>query len=234
MINYAGMALLREFEGCRLEAYLDTLAKPAVWTIGYGYTGSDVHEGLKWSQEKAEMRLREWVLVVCTSIEEHMTVKPNENQLAAMVCLAYNIGIGGFRRSSVLRLHNSGKFAEAASAFGMWNKAGGKVRAGLTRRRAAEAALYLTPVTPAAQTTRAVPDVKDPVAKPPVAAIAAGAGAILTGAQQFVAQVASVWDGLSDMGISPHVLLAVLGSLALGLLLWFAYDAYRRNSEGDR
>jgi lysozyme len=60
-----------------------------------------------------------------------------------MVALAYNIGLAGFRRSSVLHHHNAGNKAAAGNAFRLWNKAGGKVLAGLTRRREAERLLYL-------------------------------------------------------------------------------------------
>jgi lysozyme len=62
-----------------------------------------------------------------------------------MCSLAYNIGIGNFLGSSVLRFHRAGEHHEAAAAFNAWNKGGGRVLPGLVRRRAAEAALYLTP-----------------------------------------------------------------------------------------
>ena len=66
----------------------------------------------------------------------------SQEQFDAMVCLTYNIGPAAFARSTVLRKHNAGDFPAAAKAFLMWNKAGGKVLRGLTRRREAEAALY--------------------------------------------------------------------------------------------
>lgn len=65
-----------------------------------------------------------------------------QNQYDAMVCLGFNIGIGAFGKSSVLRFHKSGDHRGAADAFGMWVMAGGRVLAGLRRRRAAEAQLY--------------------------------------------------------------------------------------------
>lgn len=231
MINERGIAMIKSFEGLRLEAYRDTLAKPPVWTVGYGHTLLAV-EGMRISENTADQLLRSDVQAAVDAVGKLCMVAPNENQLAAMVSLTFNIGEGAFARSSVLRLHNSGRFAEAATAFGLWNKAGGKVRAGLTRRRAAEAALYLLPVADEQQTTRAVPDVRDPSARPPVAAMAAGAGAVLTAAQQVVAQVSSVWDGLASFGVSPHVLLAVLGTAALVAIVWFAVDTHRRNRDG--
>ena len=71
-----------------------------------------------------------------------LTGPANAHQTAGMVSLAYNIGLGNFGKSSVLRLHKAGDFAGAQGSFGAWNKAAGKVMPGLTRRRAAEAAIY--------------------------------------------------------------------------------------------
>lgn len=234
MIGAAGLSLIKSFEGCRLEAYLDTLANPPVWTVGWGQTGPHITKGTVWTQSRADDEFARTVRGVAAAVLARCAVTPNANQIAAMTSLAYNIGMSNFSRSSVLRLHNAGEFAASAAAFGMWNKAGGRVRAGLTRRRAAEAALYLTPMAEEAQTTRGVPEVKDPAIGSSLPAIAAGAGAVMTGAQQVVAQASTVWDGLSAMGISPHILLAVLGTLAIGSLAWFVVDAYRRNQEGDR
>lgn len=145
-MNEAGLALLREFEGFRMKAYPDPATGGAPWTIGYGHTGQDVHRGLTISQAQADAllngdleRFEKQVRKLCDG------VPTTENQHAAMVCLAYNVGVGNFSRSSVLRHHRDGHHEAAASAFALWNKASGKVMAGLTRRRAAESKLYLTP-----------------------------------------------------------------------------------------
>lgn len=233
MINQAGLDLIKEFEGCELTAYRDIAG---VWTIGYGHTGPSVVEGLKWTQDRADNQLLADVMVRAHEVAKACKVDPNENQLAAMVSLAYNIGVGAFRRSSVLRLHNEGKFAEAASAFSMWNKAGGQVRAGLTRRRAAETALYLTPDDPAIkQTTRATPETKDPSAtKWNVPAITATTTAALTGAQQVIGQVEAVWSQLYKFGINPHYLMAALGLLAGAGAAYFIFEQWQRRKDGDR
>lgn len=132
--------LLHHFEGCKLTAYK---CPAGVWTIGYGDTGPHVTAGLRWTQEQAEaafrVRLaREFEPAVRKVCDERTTPA----QFGAMVALAYNIGVGAFARSSVARCHRDGNHAGAALAFLSWNRAGGKVMPGLTRRRSAEAALY--------------------------------------------------------------------------------------------
>ncbi|KPF66129.1 hypothetical protein IP84_17095 [beta proteobacterium AAP99] len=137
-INAAGIALIKHFEGFRDTAY----KCPAdVWTIGYGFT-KGVKPGDRMTEAEATTRLELEVGEFAQSVWDACTVKPTDNQLAAMTALAFNIGKTAFQRSSVLRRHNERRFDAAAEAFAMWNKAGGKVLPGLVRRRAAEAQLY--------------------------------------------------------------------------------------------
>lgn len=115
------------------------------WTAMYGDT-LGIKEGDTFTKAEAEERLAERLardfvapmLAACTR-------KPTPNQLAAMACLAWNIGIGAFLKSTVLRCHNRGDFPAAARAFGLFNKSRGKEDPVLVARRAEEAALYLTP-----------------------------------------------------------------------------------------
>ncbi len=129
---------IKHFEGVKLKAYL---CPANVWTIGYGSTGAHVKPGMTISLAEAEKLLRDdlvrfeaHVARVCPDTEPH--------EFGAMVSLAFNIGNAAFSRSSVARAHNAGDKQRAAQAFGMWNKGGGRVLPGLTRRRNAEAALY--------------------------------------------------------------------------------------------
>lgn len=140
------VALIKEMEGCRLTAYLDTLAEPDVWTIGYGHTGPDVYPGRVITQQKADALLldrlnREYG----PGVERALAGAPTtQAQFDAFVSFAYNVGVGGFARSSVLRHHRDGDHQAAADAFRKWNQAGGRVWPGLVRRREAERALYLS------------------------------------------------------------------------------------------
>jgi lysozyme len=140
-----GLALIRRFESLSLQAYLCPAGK---WTIGYGHTGLDVGRGKSITPEEAEAllyadaaRFAAFVRLKCPTA--------TALQHAAMACLCFNIGTGNFQKSSVRRLHNAGDTAGAARAFALWTKAtgaDGKKRElrGLVRRRASEAALYLS------------------------------------------------------------------------------------------
>jgi lysozyme len=147
MINQAGLDLIKEFEGLRLTAYQDSVG---VWTIGYGTTsaagvGIAPHEGMAITQAQAEGYLKAGINKFAGKVLPMLTHPATPNQFAAMVSLAYNIGPGNFAKSSVLRKFNAGDTKGAAASFALWNKAGGKPLAALTRRRSAEAALFLMP-----------------------------------------------------------------------------------------
>lgn len=177
-INAEGMALLEEFEDFkpypypdpasalyratprepwgevapivildRLDPHLEALSGEP-WTQGFGFTARVLASSPPMTIDQARHRLRHEVAEFAAGVRAALTRPANENQFAAMVVLAFNIGIAGFARSTVCRAHNRGDYQAAARAFGLWNKAGGRVLRGLTRRRAAESALYLKPVRP--------------------------------------------------------------------------------------
>lgn len=133
--------LLKQFEGCKLEAYQDVVG---IWTIGWGET-KGVVKGLKWTQEKADtelaVRAQEFLNNVYKACPRVCELSPN--QQAACASLAYNIGVGAFAKSTVARKIREGNLREAAEAFMMWNKAGGKVVKGLDNRRHMERTLFL-------------------------------------------------------------------------------------------
>ena len=144
-IDARGIILIKSFEGLRLNAYPDPGTGGAPWTIGYGHTGPDVYPGLKITEAEAEALLRKdlarFERGVDRLIEGAFT---SQVQFDAMVSLAYNIGLGGFQRSSVLRHHRAGNKLRAAASFLMWVKAAGRTLPGLVRRRNAERKLYLS------------------------------------------------------------------------------------------
>lgn len=136
--------LMHEFEGCRLKAYPDPGSRDGhPWTIGWGSTGPGIGPGVVWTQEQADARFLDDLTKFGAKVAALIGDAPTSaHQMAALVSLAYNIGVGALGRSTVLRRHKAGDFAGAQKAFAMWSKNDGRVMAGLVRRRAAEAELY--------------------------------------------------------------------------------------------
>ncbi len=140
--------LMHEFEGCRLKAYPDPGSRDGhPWTIGWGATGPDIGPGTVWTQEQADARFLEDLGRFGAQVARLLGEAPTTaHQWAALVSFAYNVGAGdgGLKTSTLLRKHKAGDYEGAAKEFGRWNKNDGRVMAGLTRRRAAESALYAT------------------------------------------------------------------------------------------
>ena len=143
-VNAEGYALIKRFEGCRLKAY----KCPAnVWTIGFGNTfyedGTKVKEGDVITQQRADELAKFIIDQFAVSIAPFIQKTLTENQFSACVSLAYNIGTGGFKKSSVFKkLNVNPNDATIADSFRLWNKGGGKILAGLVKRREAEIQLY--------------------------------------------------------------------------------------------
>ncbi|WP_434656946.1 lysozyme [Chromobacterium violaceum] len=140
--NAAGISLIKQFEGVRLAAYQDMVG---VWTIGYGHTGPDVKAGMTITQQQADQLLAADLEKFETGVRKAVIVPLNANQFSALVSFSYNLGLGNLRSSTLLRMLNKGDYDGAAAQFPRWNRAGGQAVPGLTRRRKAEQALFLTP-----------------------------------------------------------------------------------------
>jgi lysozyme len=147
------LALVMSFEGYarklpdgRCEAYPDPATGGVPWTIGYGSTGPDIHKGTVWTKRQAEERFAGDIAAFAGKVESLLRgALTTQHQFDAMVSFAYNLGLGNLGSSSLLRKHRARDYEGAANEFLRWNKAAGKVMPGLTRRRAAERALYLAP-----------------------------------------------------------------------------------------
>lgn len=133
--------LEEEFEGCRLTAYPDPGSGGEPWTIGYGHTGGVV-AGQTCTLEQAKSWLIEDMQKAVTAVEGIVTVPLSDAEESALVDFVFNLGGGNLSHSTLLRKLNAGDFAGAEAEFGKWNHASGRVLAGLTRRRAAEAAMF--------------------------------------------------------------------------------------------
>ena len=134
------LPLVKRFEGLQLHAYL---CPAGVLTIGYGHTGPDVHPGVVWTQHQADEALRRELAGFGERVDALVIVPLQAHELAALASLAYNIGIGNFRSSTLLRKLNAGDRVGCAYQFLRWNRAAGRILRGLTIRRAAERALFV-------------------------------------------------------------------------------------------
>ncbi len=140
-----GIALIKQFEGCKLTAYQDSVG---VWTIGYGWTqpveGKPIRAGMTIKQETAERLLKTGLVSYESDLSRLVKVGLTQGQFDALVSFTYNLGARSLSTSTLLRKINAGDYTGAADEFLRWNKAGGKVLNGLTRRREAERALFLS------------------------------------------------------------------------------------------
>lgn len=143
-VNAAGLQIIKDSETLRLKAYLCPAGK---WTIGYGHTGPDVHEGLVITEAEANELLKQDVKFV----EDNLNlILPDgtltHNQFSALVSLVFNIGLGNFVNSTLFKRIKAEALTAAAAEFPKWNKA--RVKGdlvpldGLTKRRAKERALF--------------------------------------------------------------------------------------------
>ena len=138
-ISQNGINLVKRFEGCRLMAYK---CPAGVWTIGYGHTGSDVWQGQTITQAKAEQLLRQDMMKFETHVMKfNNRYHWNQNEFDALVSFAFNVG-------SINQLTQNGKRSrvQIAAAMLKYNRGGGKILPGLTKRRQAEQELFLRPV----------------------------------------------------------------------------------------
>ena len=137
-----GLDLIKKFEGLHLEAYLDPIQIP---TIGWGtiiIDGKPVKLGMRITEQRAQELLEKDVDKFERFVHDLITVPLNQNQFDALVSFTYNLGPGNLEKSTLRRVLNSGKYAAAQAQFLRWNRAGGRVMKGLTRRRLDEAALF--------------------------------------------------------------------------------------------
>lgn len=139
-LGMGGVALIKEFEGCKLAAYQD---QRGIWTIGYGHM-LNVKEGDTCTQTQADSWLLDDTHWAALEVIKTVDVAITQNQFDALVSIVFNIGSGNWVASTLRRLTNAGRFAEAAQEFLKWDHVNGTPDAGLLRRRQAEQTLFLT------------------------------------------------------------------------------------------
>ena len=230
-INKATVDLVKEFEGFEAKAYK---CPAGVWTIGYGTTaaagvGIVPEAGMVIGKTEAEGYLHAALEKFSQQIAPAIKAPINENEFGAFVSLAYNIGAGAFKKSSALRHFNAGDKGKAADALTMWNKVGGKVLAGLVRRRTAERALFLTQVgemlPKQAKDTNITPDAPRESAVQSTT-VQASAVQIVSGAGAGIAAVGAL-DG------TAQIVAMVFAGVIVVAALWIMRERLRKWAEGD-
>ena len=132
-----GQKLIKHFEGCKLTAYL---CPARVWTIGWGHTAG-VKQGMKITQQQADQYFLEDIKVYENHVKRIVKLPLNQNQFDALVSFCYNCGAGNLQK-----LVNGRNYQQIADTMLLYNKGGGKILAGLLRRRQMERELFLKPV----------------------------------------------------------------------------------------
>ena len=153
-ISSVGIKLIQSFESCKLTAY-KAVSTEKYYTIGWGHYGADVKKGMKITQAQADAYLISDLAKFEAKVNKYSKYNFNQNQFDALVSFAYNVG-------SIDQLTDNGKrsISVISSKITAYNKSGGKVLAGLTRRRKAEKELFDKPVSITQSVTPIVSTVK--------------------------------------------------------------------------
>ena len=205
-IAWEAVVEIARSEGCKLKAYR---CPAGVLTIAWGRT-KGVKAGDTCTQEQADQWLMEDLAEFADGVKRMLARDASSTELGALVSLAYNIGLSGFKGSTVLRKHNEGDRQSAARAFALWNKArvNGvlQVLPGLTARRAREAALYLS------EEDQPMPQAVEPestLRQSPIAK--AGAASVLAGLTAGVGAMTEQGQQIATtLGVEPTVGFAIV------------------------
>lgn len=141
-VSEYGLALVKHFEGCRLHPYLDAVH---LWTIGWGRRISDSAVKQYWngvSQDQADKWFNDDIQGFALGVTKLLQKPVEQHEFDAVVSLAYNIGIGALKTSTMLRLLNEGDKNGASKEFRKWCHAGAHVLPGLLRRRTVEQNMF--------------------------------------------------------------------------------------------
>jgi lysozyme len=131
---------IRQFEGCKLKAYK---CPAGVWTVGYGETGAGIGPETVWTQVIADRALHDMAVSVISQVtrESPVLTDATPKRVAALADFVYNLGIGNYKVSTLKEHVDKQDWAGAVIEILRWDKCKGKPLAGLTKRRAVEAAM---------------------------------------------------------------------------------------------
>ena len=203
-LSQSGLNLIKSHEGLRTTAYQDPVG---VWTIGYGHTGT-AKPGQKITEAQAEQLLRQDVGWAQDAVRKNVKVPLTQGQFDALVSFTFNLGAGALGRSTLLKKLNAGNYDAVPGELARWNKNDGKVMAGLTNRRAAEAGLWAKGAFVASNTVAAAPESPIKAALKPE--VMTAAGGLLAGAGGLTTGTGPVQIALAVCLVVAVVVIAVL------------------------
>lgn len=154
IVNQKTLELIESFEGFVPTWYVDPVG---IWTVAFGHTdaaGEPKYAATKnktFTKAEGRMILERDLAQYAAHVRKSVHVALTPNQFGALTSLCYNIGPSNFMSSTLVKKLNAEDYEGAAEQFKRWNRAGGKILKGLVRRRAAEAALFLSGATTPAE-----------------------------------------------------------------------------------
>jgi lysozyme len=228
-----GLRLIMKFEGFRAKAYRDPVG---IWTIGYGHTSRagepHVHAGLTITRAQAREILRKDVKMFADGVRRLVKVDLSDAQFSALVSFAYNVGLGGLARSSVLRAVNRREFNAVPRRLALWVKAGGRRLPGLVRRRAAEGAMFLAGSTSSTNSTMPADKVAascpEPVEGKPLRESTTGWAAVLSAIAGLCSALGAVFRDLAQQA-GGQVALAIAVLVILLATGWILRERYLKS-----
>lgn len=227
-ISDHGIAFIKRWEGVRLRAYR---CSANVLTIGVGHTAAmgdpKPVDGMKITEAEAEAILRRDLGSIERDVEKAVTVHVNQRQFDTLVSFVFNVGIGAFRKSTLLKKLNASRYDEVPSELMKWTRAGGRVVQGLVNRRKAEADLWRG-ASSDQKPDGDMPQLVDPPrkmtqSKEGNAALLAGGAATLTAANDVAQQLQETGDNLTsliDLLKNPNFIVLVLVVIIAGAI-WY-------------
>jgi lysozyme len=224
-----GVSLIKAHEGLRLNAYL---CPAKVWTIGYGHTSAagepKVIQGMRITRAEAETILRRDLATFERGVNRLVSVPLTQNQFDALVSFAFNVGLGAFQRSTLLKKLNAGRYKDVPAELMKWTRGGGRELPGLVNRRRDEAGLWRS-VDVGATGGRADIGLPDPPVPPKSmaasktgnAAIFAGMAGSLTPINEAVRAFRETTEGVSGLAAAGPWMLLVVVIIGAVTFIWF-------------
>ena len=216
-ISPHGLAKLKQWEGLKTKAYKDA---GGVWTIGYGHTATagepKPRAGMVITAAEAESILLKDLMQYEAAVANNVNVKLNDNQFAALVSFAFNIGIGAFKKSKLLKKLNAGNYDTVPTELMKWTKAGGKKVQGLVNRRRAEGYLWMEGAFVTSKDVVPEPKKENPVLN-----------------MKMAGQVAGAATGLGAIAAGSGPVQWALAAIMVILVAFFCYGLFKQMKDAE-